>query len=239
MVAAARRIGILGGTFDPIHRGHVDIGDAAQSALDLTEMHVVTSHLPPHRAQPETSSYHRFAMVALTTIERPTWRASDLELRHEAPSYTSRTLHKFHDRGYEATELCFVIGADAFAEIATWRDYPNILEAAHFVVVSRPRFPAPALVEQLPRLAGRMVPQASDLFASEVPVIFLIDARTADVSSTAIRSRLATGARIDGMVPPRVQQHIEQHGLYRSMTPGRRAMDADAQSPAGRLHGQD
>src|SRR5262249_24958849 len=152
----ARRVGILGGTFDPIHRGHVDIGDAAQAVLGLTELHVVTAHFPPHRPPPETSSYHRFAMVALTTIERPAWRASDLELRHEAPSYTSRTLHRFHDRGYAATQLFFVIGCDAFAEIAVWRDYPDILELAHFVVVSRPNFPAASLRERLPQLAGRM-----------------------------------------------------------------------------------
>src|SRR5205085_7784746 len=150
-------------------------------------------HLPPHRPPPETSSYHRFAMVALTTTERPAWRASDLELRHEAPSYTSRTLHKFHDRGYEPTQLFFVIGADAFVEIATWRDYPNILDAAHFVVVSRPHFPAAALAERLPRLAGRMVTESRELLDAEVPVLVLIDAVAADVSPTAIRSRLATG----------------------------------------------
>jgi nicotinate-nucleotide adenylyltransferase len=234
-----RRVGILGGTFDPIHRGHVDIGDAAQAALGLTELHVVTSHLPPHRPPPETSSYHRFAMVALTAAERPAWRASDLELRHETPSYTSRTLHKFHDRGYEPTQLHFVIGADAFAEIASWRDYPNILEAAHFVVVSRPHFPATMLAERLPRLAGRMVTESREVLASDVPLIFLIDTVTADVSSTAIRSRLATGAAIDGMVPRPVQQHIEQHGLYRARTPGRRASDAATAAQAGRLHGQD
>jgi nicotinate-nucleotide adenylyltransferase len=234
-----RRVGILGGTFDPIHCGHVDIGDAAQAALQLTELHLVTSHFPPHRPSPETSSYHRFAMVALATTERPAWRASDLELRNESPSYTSRTLHKFHDRGYDPRQLFFVIGTDAFAEIATWRDYPTILEAAHFVVVSRPRFQAQALAEHLPGLAGRMVTEAADVLSSDVPVIFLIDAPTADVSSTAIRSRLATGAPIDGLVPARVQQHIEQHGLYRSMTPGRRVTDIDAQPAAGRLHGQD
>jgi nicotinate-nucleotide adenylyltransferase len=234
-----RRVGILGGTFDPIHCGHVDVGDAAQAALELTELHVVTAHLPPHRSPPGTSSYHRFAMVALATAERLAWRASDLELRNESPSYTSRTLHKFHDRGYDPTQLFFVIGSDAFAEIATWRDYPNILEAAHFAVVSRPRFPAQALAERLPGLAGRMVTEAAHVLSSDGPVIFLIDAPTADVSSTAIRSRLATGAPIDGMVPARVQQHIEQHGLYRSMTPGHRATDRDAPPSAGRLHGQD
>ena len=160
MAGPARRIGILGGTFDPIHCGHVDIGDAAQRALELHEVHVVTSHLPPHRPAPEASAYHRFAMVALAAGDQPAWRASDVELRHESPSYTSRTLHKFHDRGYEPTQLHFVIGADAFAEIASWRDFPNILEAAHFVVVSRPQFPATTLAERLPRLARRMVTES-------------------------------------------------------------------------------
>ena len=239
MAGAARRIGILGGTFDPIHCGHVDIGDAAQRALELHEVHVVTSHLPPHRPAPEASAYHRFAMVALAAGDQPAWRASDVELQHESPSYTSRTLREFHGRGFDPIELCFVIGADAFADIASWRDYPGILEAAHFVVVSRPGSAAPSLLDRLPRLAHRMVRRAADLLASAAPVIFLLDAPTADVSSTAIRSRLAAGEPIDGMVPPRVQQHIERHGLYRSMTPGRRAPDAAAHAPAGRLHGQD
>ena len=132
----ARRLGILGGTFDPLHVGHMDVGDAAYAALRLTEMVLVTSNVPPHRPQPLTSAYHRFAMVAIAVQGRPGWQAADLELRHAAPSYTSRTLDRFHDRGYEAVELFFVIGADAFVEIESWRDYPNILEAAHFVVVS-------------------------------------------------------------------------------------------------------
>jgi len=239
MHRSARRVGILGGTFDPIHCGHIDVGEAAHAALELTELHLVTSHVPPHRPPPETSSYHRFAMVALSTLERPTWRASDLELRHEPPSFTSRTLHKFHDRGYGPTQLFFVIGADAFAEIQMWRDFPEILGSAHFVVVSRPRFPAPTMIERLPGLASRMVIEPRTAMNSDVPVIFLIDAPTADVSSTAIRSRLAAGGSIAGMVPVRVQQHIEQHGLYRSSTPGRRAMDRTAPPSAGRLHGQD
>src|SRR5256885_3889406 len=239
MTAPARRIGILGGTFDPIHRGHVDIGDAAKAALDLPGVQIITAHVPPHRPPPEASSYHRFAMVALTTIDRPAWRASDVELRHETPSYTSRTLRELHGRGYEPIELCFVIGADAFADIASWRDYPEILQAAHFVVVSRPRFPAAALVERVPHLADRMVQRPGDLVGSRAPGIFLLDAATPDVSSTAIRSRLATGAPIDGMVPPRLQQHIDQHGLYRSTTPERRATKAGARAPAGRRHGRD
>jgi nicotinate-nucleotide adenylyltransferase len=234
-----RRIGILGGTFDPVHLGHMDIADAAHKALGLTEVVVVTSNVPPHRPQPVASAFHRFAMVAMAAQERPDWRAADLELRFDAPSYTSRTLTRFHDRGYDPIQLFFIIGADAFAEIASWRDYPNILEAAHFVVVSRPGFPASEMPGRLPQLSGRMATRALDALDSPIPMIILLDAPTADVSSTAIRGRLAAGESIDSLVPPRVQQHIEQHGLYSSMTPGRRASDTLQISQAGRLHGQD
>jgi nicotinate-nucleotide adenylyltransferase len=222
----ARRIGILGGTFDPIHSGHLDLGDVAERTLGLTEVQVITSHVPPHRAQPLASPYHRFAMVALTVTQRPTWRSSDIELRHEVPSYTTATLQRFQDRGYDPTQLFFIIGADAFADIASWRDYPQILDAAHFVVVSRPGFPALSLVERLGQTAARIATKVDAVLSSGVPVIFLIDAPTANVSSTAIRDRVAIGASIQGMVPQLVEHHIEQHRLYKPMRPGRRAMDA-------------
>jgi nicotinate-nucleotide adenylyltransferase len=235
----ARRLGILGGTFDPVHVGHMDVGGAAFEALELTGMVLVTSNVPPHRPQPFTSAYHRFAMVAIAVQERPEWRAADLELRYAAPSYTSRTLDRFHDRGYEPTELFFVIGADAFVEIESWRDYPTILEAAHFAVVSRPGLSVARVPERLPHLTSRMVTAPADALSSPIPLIILIEAPTSDVSSTAIRERLAAGESIAGMVPTRVQQHIEQHGLYTSTTRGRRALDAQQESPAGRLHGQE
>jgi nicotinate-nucleotide adenylyltransferase len=239
MSGGARRIGILGGTFDPIHCGHLDVADAAQRELSLTRMFVVTSNIPPHRQHPHSSAFHRFAMVALAVLDRPDWRASDLELRLNAPSYTSATLERFHERGFAADELFFILGADAFAEIETWRDYPRILDAAHFVVVSRPGTSVRSLRERLPRLARRMTEPPRDPIDYALPLIILIDAQTADVSSSAIRQRLAEGESIAGLVPPHVRQHIEQHGLYRPTTPGRRAMDAQPAAPAGGLHGEE
>src|SRR3954465_527364 len=115
----ARRIGVLGGTFDAIHRGHLDVGTAAQKALGLTRVIVITSNIPPHRPQPVASAYYRFAMVALAIADRPAWQASGVELRASTPSYTSGTLATFHERGYLPSELFFVIGADAFADIGT------------------------------------------------------------------------------------------------------------------------
>ena len=165
-------------------------------------------------------------MVAVAVLDRPGWRAADLELRSDVPSYTSGTLARFHERGYAPSELFFVIGADAFADIGSWRDYPQILDAAHFAVVSRPGCPVEDLPRRLPLLASRMARPPLDPLSQIEPLIFLIDAPTADVSSTAIRRRLAAGESIAGLVPPGVQQHIEQHGLYTSMTPGRRGVDS-------------
>ena len=132
-----------------------------------------------------------------------------------------------------------MIGADAFAEIATWKDYPAILDSAHFAVVTRPGFPVSDLSDQLPLLANRMTRPSLDALAQSKPFIFLIDAPTAAVSSTAIRDRCARGESIIGLVPGPVQQHIEQHRLYTSMSSGRRAGERPASRAAGGLHGRD
>jgi len=236
----ARRVGVFGGTFDPIHCGHIDIGRAAESALGLSRVFLIPASVPPHRAQPYASEFHRFAMVAMSAAGRRGWRASDLELREDAdtPSYTSGTLRRFHERGYSSSELFFVIGADAFTEIASWKDYPEILDRAHFAVVSRPGYSVVELPARLPLLARRMVRAPVDQLTQVDPVIILIDAQAADVSSTDIRQRRAHGQSIAGMVELGVQQHIEQHGLYLSMIPGRRASDRTPGPAAGRLHDQ-
>jgi nicotinate-nucleotide adenylyltransferase len=240
-LTTSRRIGVLGGTFDPIHQGHLEAALAAESALALQRVHVVTSNTPPHRPQPRASSYHRFAMVSLALSGRAGWRASDLELRDSARSYTAATLQKFHERGYAPTELYFIIGSDAFADIMSWMDYPAILTYTHFAVVSRPGHKVDDLPSRLPTLASRMERPRLDRHSlpSGDPMIVLIDAQTADVSSTAIRDKRARGETITGLVPGLVQQHIEQHGLYTSTSPGRRGSDASAGDAAGGLHGQD
>jgi nicotinate-nucleotide adenylyltransferase len=234
----SRRVGILGGTFDPIHRGHTDIGAAAEAALGLTHLFVIPAHIPPHRPQPLASSFHRFAMVALALSGRTAWQASDVELHGAAPSYTSTTLRWFHDGGYEPSELFFVAGADTFAEIGTWKDYPKILDLAHFAVVSRPGRSVHDLPGRLPLLASRMARPPLDRTRRLGTLIFLIDAPTTDVSSTAIRQRCAEGLPIAGMVTIGVQQHIEQHGLYSWNVPGQRGTDHTPDPATGRLHGE-
>jgi nicotinate-nucleotide adenylyltransferase len=229
-----RRVGLLGGTFDPIHQGHLDLGVRAQTALALTDVILMPAAVPPHRATPATSPFHRFAMVAIAAAEHH-WQASDLELKSTGRSYTSTTLAHFHATGYRPEELHFVIGADAFADIALWKDFPAILDAAHFAVVSRPGHPVDALRAILPALESRMVRPGAVVRGTS---IFLIDAPTANVSSTEIRRRLSQGESLSGLLPAQVRDHIERHHLYASSSSSRRD-DRGVQTPAaGRLHGQ-
>jgi nicotinate-nucleotide adenylyltransferase len=229
------RLGLLGGTFDPIHCGHIDIGTAADAALGLTGLVVIPSNIPPHRSMPVATPFHRFAMVALAIAGRAHWRVSDAELREPSPSYTTTTLERMQRRGYRPVELFFIIGADAFADIASWKNYPAVLEQAHFAVVSRPGLTVRELMLRVPWVAGRTTEPTPTMLGSTTPLIFLIDAPTADVSATAIRQRRAAGESIHGLVPPSVEQHIEQHGLYANPA-GSGA--APAEPAAGRLHGQ-
>src|SRR5438552_18614095 len=126
----ARRIGILGGSFDPVHSGHMDAGHAAALAIGLSRLVVIPSHIPPHRPQPLASPYHRFAMVSLAVAGNAGWRGSDVELRAQAASYTSATPGKIHERGYSASEPLLSMSANAFADIAAWKDYPSLPQRA-------------------------------------------------------------------------------------------------------------
>lgn len=203
---SAARIGILGGTFDPIHLGHLEAASAARKALALDHVLLLPSRVPPHRSlEPRASVYHRFAMTALAAGCSEGVLASDLELRRDGPSYTVLTLEALHHEGASASSLFFIIGADAFAEIDTWYDYPRVLTLANFAVVARPGAAdarADSIADPRPLIPD---PSTSVLY---------VDAPTPDVSSTDIRRRVANGESIEGLVPPGVAQHIRRHRLY-------------------------
>jgi nicotinate-nucleotide adenylyltransferase len=197
-------LGVLGGTFDPIHLGHVAAAEAAQQALSLDSIALIPSRIPPHRADPVTAGPDdRFAMAQLAAAGRSGWSASRIELDREGPSYTYDTLVEL---GKSGTQLCFITGADAFAEIATWSRYPAILDLANFVVVSRPGITLDSLRER--------VPSAFDLRPSAKTRVILVEAHTPDISSTDIRRRVRAGQPLTGYVPDRVADYIAAHHLY-------------------------
>src|SRR3982751_1931462 len=196
------RVGLLGGTLDPIHLGHLETACAAKRALHLDLVYVLPSNLPPHRAQqPVASSHHRFAMTALAVNGRDGLRASDIELSAPGLSYTADTLHRFSSAtGLGVSQIFFITGADAFAEIETWYRYPDVLDLANFAVGSRPGFAVDALRDRLPSLAGRMIDVNPERPAAGSQTIFLVNATTPDVSSSDIRQRLMTRRSISGLV---------------------------------------
>jgi nicotinate-nucleotide adenylyltransferase len=231
----AARIGVLGGTLDPIHLGHIDAALAAREALRLDAVIIIPAHVPPHRSRPATSPFHRFAMAALAVSGVDGLSVSDMELMAPGPSYTADTLLRFHEeRGTKPSQTFFITGADAFAEIETWSRYPDVLDMANFVVVSRPGMSLATLRARLPALRDRMrLPLSTRSTATMPPsgtIVFLVDAPTADVSSTDIRRRIAEGVPLAGLVPPAVEHHIRQHGLYQQGT--------SSSSGAEHLHGQ-
>jgi nicotinate-nucleotide adenylyltransferase len=235
------RVGILGGTLDPIHCGHLDAAIAARNALQLTEVRIVPSRVPPHRAvQPAASPFHRFAMAALAVNGLDGLVASDAELCVEGPSYTADTLDRLRQR-LDGSQIFFITGADAFAEIATWHRYPDVLDLAEFVVVSRPGHAMDDMRRRLPALSSRMR-SAVDVMrlgtstpsTHRTPSILLVETKTPDVSSTSIREKLLRGESVSGLVPPAVERHIHQHGLYcRNVR-----VQADTRT-ADQLHGED
>ena len=210
-----RRLGVLGGTFDPIHVGHLDAAAAAQAALTLDEVLFVPSHDPPHRPRElHATAFHRFALVALAIDGRPWCRASDMELLREGHSYTSDTLRALHRLGWTGSQLFFILGADAFAEIATWHEYPGVLDAANFVVIARPGMSIAAALARSPELQARTRSATAPAGTPERTAIYLVHADTRDVSSTMIRTRLSRGQPIDDLVPPSIARHIVAHHLY-------------------------
>jgi nicotinate-nucleotide adenylyltransferase len=201
---ASRRLGILGGTFDPIHFGHLDAADAARRALQLDRVLLIPSFDPPHRpTDPMASGFHRFALVALAIQGNDALSASDMELTRTGPSYTADTLRAVARQGWRPSQIFFILGSDAFAEIATWREYPAVLDTANFVVIARPGTTLDAATARTPSLRERLGQS-----------IFLVEARTRDVSSSTIRARLATRQPIDDLVPAAVARHIAAHHLY-------------------------
>jgi len=210
------RIGILGGTFDPIHLGHLRLAEEVGEDLGLESIYLVPALYPPHKEKRSVGSFdHRFAMTELAACESPLFKASDLEGRRETISYSIDTLREFH-RMFEGLQLYFIMGLDAFLEIDTWREYRQLFHYAHFVVIQRPGLPTEKLEPYLFSLdVGYRKRWENGLF--EIPgghSVIYKKATLMEISSTDIRRRVANGRSIRFLVPEPVRSYIIDKGLY-------------------------
>lgn len=216
------RIGILGGTFNPIHDGHLHIASEVLRACSLDQVWFMPACLPPHKGLADAVSFaDRLAMVEAAIEPFPRFVTCDLEGRRGGRSFSVRTLEELRHL-YPADEFTFIMGLDSFAEIGLWRSYARLFELCHIAVAARPGFEGD-LAQLLPvAVADRFCYDADALKLSGKSgfSVQLVMQTSADISSTEIRKRLASGEPISALVPARVADYIYQHQLYRQPAVG-------------------
>jgi nicotinate-nucleotide adenylyltransferase len=195
------RLGLLGGTFDPIHNGHLALADAAVACARLDRVLLIPSNQPPHRAPAQASVEDRLAMCRLAAEGHPELEVSDVEARRSGQSYTLETLQEVR-RERPRDSLFLILGWDAARELASWHRPAEVLALAKPVIVNRPGLQPPGEMEL--RTAG-LDPDRT----------LVCPQRTPDTRATEVRELAARGAELDRLVPPPVAEYIRKRGLYR------------------------
>ena len=197
-----RRIGIYGGTFDPVHVGHIEIGRRVSKLFAMDEFLFVPALVAPHKQEHEAASpFHRYAMLSLATQNDPKLCVSAFELEGLGTKYTVDTLSHFRATFGDAAELFFVMGADSWAEITSWRDWERLATLAKLIVVTRPGFESPKT--------------GSGTAGKEV---FVSDAVMLDISATDVRRAVRENdqVKLSKLVTTEVANYITKYGLYRN-----------------------
>lgn len=202
MSSGRREIGVMGGTFDPIHLGHLAVAEEAREVLGLERVLFVPAGQPPHKPAGEVISVeHRVAMVELAIVDNPAFELSRVEVDRPGPSYTVDTVERLASSG---DALTVILSAETFAELPTWHEPERLFEAARVAVAPRWGYPAPDpawLAETFPGRGAR---------------VSYLEGPRLGVSSTALRARVAAGRSIRYLVPAPVEAYIAAHHLYRT-----------------------
>lgn len=219
-----QRIALYGGTFDPVHIGHIAIAQNLSRLFELDEFVFIPAHVAPHKRERKvTPALHRYAMLALATAQTASQRILTIELDAPERPYTVDTLSQIKASVEQRARLFFVMGADSWMEVNTWREWERVLQLTDHIVVTRPRYEfgashvAPAIRERIVDLRGADCEAVEGAIEkSEDAKIYVTDAVAMDVSATALR-RAAREKRSDewrALVPPAVADYIEKYQLY-------------------------
>jgi nicotinate-nucleotide adenylyltransferase len=203
------RIAILGGTFDPIHNGHLAAAQSVAETFQVDELHFVPAFTPPHKVTSGlTSPFHRFAMVALATISIERFRASTIEVDALEKRYSVETLEAMK-KSCPGADFLFIIGTDMFQEIESWKNYRRLFELTHLAIVNRPGFPFREDV-----VPFEVLTEKKAVTLPEKPSVFYLPFVRQPISSTEIRQDRKRGADVRQWVPPLVWSYIEKNKLY-------------------------
>ncbi len=216
-MAAPERVGLMGGTFNPIHLGHLRSCVEIAETLGLERFYLIPCLSPPHKPKVELApAHHRLAMTRLAARGNPLFVVSNYEIKRGRVSYSVETVRHFR-RKLQGADLHFILGQDAFNEIATWREVEALFGLTNFVVMTRPGAKRPSLNEVLPpSIAARFKPSRGTSYRHESGRrVFFEEVTLLDISSTKIRRLIRQGRSIQHLTPAAVIRYIEAHGLYR------------------------
>ena len=212
-------IGVLGGTFDPIHYGHLRLAQQVGETLRLEQVRFVPSGTPPHRAAPQLSASERLAMVELAVRENALFAVDDREVKRSGPGYTVDTLTELRREFGAARPLCLLLGADAFLDFATWHRWHELFQLAHVVIAHRPGYPVDTWQDRMPQplareYAARALKQPLAVHLAPAGGIAVVAITALDISATMIRQLLHSGSSPRYLLPDSVLDYIQSHRLY-------------------------
>lgn len=219
-MAGGGAIGVLGGTFDPVHFAHLRLAEEAAEAFDLEHVHLVVSAQPPHRAAPSASAEQRLAMVRAAVAGNPKFVADDRELRRPPPSYTIDTLESLRAEFGPARPIALIVGADAFVLLQTWRRWLDLFAHAHIIVAHRPGWEPAHWRETMgaalrSQFDSRLTPDRSRVVNSPAGAIVALPIAQLDISASAIRALLAADRSPRYLLPESVLGYIDRNDLYK------------------------
>jgi nicotinate-nucleotide adenylyltransferase len=211
-----RLIGILGGTFNPIHFGHLRMAQELAQAINFNELRFIPSANPPHKNKPEVSAQHRASMVQLAIADNPLFKLDTRELERTGASYSIDTLISLREDLGEKVSICLIMGSDAFTKLDSWHRWNELLNYCHIILVQRPNAKSEKLSERMTQfLSAHYTENLDDLAEKTAGYIHMQQITTQDISATNIREKLAAGSSAKYLVPEAVLVYIQQQQLYK------------------------
>lgn len=206
---------IYGGTFDPVHHGHLRLALEVSERFEGVPLNLVPCHIPPHRGETGATAAQRLRLLEVAIIDEPHLRIDDRELRREGASYTADTLRQLRNELGVSEPLVMIVGTDAFAGFDRWKEWQQISSLAHIVVVRRPGTALDPKGEPASLLAARRVESAEALHSQAAGLALELDPPWLDISATGIRERIGSGRSARYLAPDKVLAEIQRMGVYR------------------------